>query len=180
MDQATYMRLLSRQANKEIEALHNELAEVNKNLHNMTNMTLDPDNENFANHVKGSIQHFKQKKMDLEEGIKVQKDLKQGYETVITTLTKQKSMSKTDNTSKPDIPNRSRSGTINNDTSMRTTHETQRSVLETIMEDSNTTTMPSTSTNTATMATSTKARTGNDATASTINVNFTSDDLIGI
>ena len=25
MDQATYMRLLSRQANKEIEALHNEL-----------------------------------------------------------------------------------------------------------------------------------------------------------
>ena len=37
-------------------------------------MTLDPDNENFANHVKGSIQHFKQKKMDLEEGIKVQKE----------------------------------------------------------------------------------------------------------
>ena len=87
---------------------------------------------------------------------------------------------------------------------MKTTHETQRSVLETIMEDNDTTTMSvditntsiattstaaavssttilaaSASTNTAATATSTKARTGDDATASTININITPDDLIG-
>ena len=170
----------------------------------MTEMIIDPDKENFADHVEGSIQHYKQKKIDLEKGIKVQKDLKQGYQTVITTLTKQKSMSKTNTTSKPDIPNMSRSRRINNDTSMKTTHETQRSVLETIMEDNDTTTMSvditntsiattstaaavssttilaaSASTNTAATATSTKARTGDDATASTNNINITPDDLIG-
>ena len=184
MNQEAYMKLLTRQADKEIEALHNELADINKNLHNMTNIILDPDSENFAEHVEGSIEYYKQKKIDLEEGIKIQKDLKQGYQTVITTLTKQKSMS--------------------NETSMKTTHETQRSVLETIMEDSDSTTMSvditntsiattsiaaaissttilaaSTSTNTAATATSTKARTGNDATASTINMNITPDGLIG-
>ena len=114
MDQLQYMNiLLTRQADKEIDALHNELANVNKCLDNMTNMILDPDNENFADHVEGSIQHYKQKKIDLEEGIKVQKNLKQGYQTVITTLTKQNSMSKTNTTSKPDIPNISRTDLIN-------------------------------------------------------------------
>ena len=62
MDQETYMRLLSRQAIKEIVALHNKLADENKSLHNMTDMIIDPDNENFAAHVEGSIQHYKQKK----------------------------------------------------------------------------------------------------------------------
>ena len=176
MDQQTYMKLLGRQADKDIEALHTELADVNKSLHNMTNMVIDPDNENFANHVEDSIQHYKKTKIDLEEAIEVHKGLKQGYQTVITALTKHKSMSRTGTTSKPDIPSMSRSRRINNDTSMETTHGDQRSVLETIMEDSN---MPSTSTNTATITTSIKLRTSDDATASTTDMNINPDNLIG-
>ena len=137
MNQEAYMKLLTRQADKEIEALHNELEDIIKNLNNMTN-----------------IQYYKQKKIDLEEGIKIQTDLKQSYQTVITTLTKQKSMSKTN---------------------MKTTHETQRSVLETIMEDSNTTTMSVDITNTSIATTSIAA----GQYLSTINMNITPDDLIG-
>ena len=179
MDQQTYMKLLDRQADKEIEALQTELAEVNKSLHNMTNMVIDPNNENFANYVEDSIQHYKGKEVDLEEAIKVQKGLKQGYQTVITALTKRRSMSRAGTTSKPDIPNMSRSGRINNDTCMETTHGAQRSVLETIMEDSNTTTMPSTSTSTSTTTTSIKPRIIDDATASTTDMNINPDNLIG-
>ena len=71
---------------------------------------------------------------------------------------------------------------------MTNTHETQRSVLETFMEDNGTTAMSvditntsiaTASTNTAATATSIKARTGDDATASTIDMNINPDNLIG-